>query len=144
MLRTHLLLRPAPGSLEALVSYYRDNDVIGAAVPYGLQIGELAHPAENANTVAVVSVWPSQEAYQGWLTAPERKSLIAGMMPLLDGGDSISGWTKETDAATATNFSVLFGDRPISIRILCEDKTRQRPDIDAPAEANPSDQQDRL
>jgi|GEM_PF-6317342 len=140
MLRTYLLLRPAPGSLEALVSYYLDNDVIGAAVPYGLQIGELAHPAESANTVAVVSVWPSQEAYHGWLTAPERESLIAGMMPLLDGGDSISGWTKETDDAAATDFSVLFGDRPVSIRILCEDKTGQRYDINAPVETNASDQ----
>jgi quinol monooxygenase YgiN len=138
MLRTYLLFRPAPGSLDALVSYYRDNDVIGAAVPYGLQIGELAHPSENANTVAVVSVWRSQKAYAGWLTAPERKTLIAGMMPLLDGGDAISGWTKETDAATATDFSVLFGDRPIIVRILCDGRTSQGPGVRAAEDADPA------
>jgi hypothetical protein len=143
MLRTYLLLRPAPGSLEALVSYYRDHDVIGAAVPYGLQIGELAHPSENANTVAVVSVWPSEESYAGWLTAPERKSLIAGMMPLLDGGDSISGWTRETDAATATDFSVLFGDRPVSVRILCDRRNGHRPDANAPDTSNAVGHEDR-
>ncbi|BCW84077.1 hypothetical protein NicSoilE8_17500 [Arthrobacter sp. NicSoilE8] len=142
MIRTYLLLRPAPDSLEALVAYYRDRDVIGAAVPYGLQIGELAHPAQNASTVAVVSVWDSQEAYAGWLTAPERKSLIAGMMPLLDGGDAISGWTKEAEAAVATDFSVLFGARPISVRILCDGRTAQLPDADATDQAHPVGHED--
>lgn len=138
MIRTYLLLRPAPDSLEALVAYYRDHDVIGAAAPYGLQLGELAHPSDNANTVAVVSVWPSQEAYAGWLTAPERKTLIAGMMPLLDGGDAISGWTKQTDGATATDFSVIFGARPITVRILFDGRTGNGPDVEASAEADPA------
>jgi hypothetical protein len=44
MLRTYLLLRPAPGSLEALVSYYRDHDVIGAAVPYGRKLANWPTP----------------------------------------------------------------------------------------------------
>jgi hypothetical protein len=131
MIRTYLLLRPAPDSLETLIAYYRDHDVIGAAVPYGLQTGELAHPAQNASMVAVVSIWDSQEAYDGWLTAPERKTLIAGMMPLLDGGDAISGWTRETDATSATDFSVLFGDRPVSVRIPCDGRISQHPDGEA-------------
>ncbi|MFF2840651.1 antibiotic biosynthesis monooxygenase family protein [Paenarthrobacter sp. NPDC057981] len=117
MICTYLLLRPAPESLEALVTYYRDHDVIGAALPYGLRKGELGHPVQNATTVAVVSLWDSQDAYLGWLKAPERKSLIAGMMPLLDGADSITGWSKETDAVSSVDFSVLFGERPVSIRI---------------------------
>ncbi|MFF1831377.1 antibiotic biosynthesis monooxygenase family protein [Paenarthrobacter sp. NPDC058040] len=126
MICTYLLLRPAPESLDALVAYYLDHDVIGAAVPYGLRVGELAHPAENATTVAVVSLWDSQDAYDGWLKAPERKILIAGMMPLLDGGDSITGWSKETDDAfRSVDFSVLFGGRPVSVRIRAEVDTAQ-------------------
>lgn len=126
MICTHLLLRPAPEALEALVTYYSDHDVLGAAVPYGLRVGELAHPSENATTVAVVSLWDSHEAYNGWLGAPERKNLIAGMMPLLDGGDAITGWSKETDDAfTSVDFSVLFGQRPVSVRIRAEGDTAQ-------------------
>lgn len=120
MLRTFLLLRPAPNSLEALVEYYREKDVIGAAVPYGLQLSELAHPAQNADTLAVVSVWPSQDDYDRWLAAPEREALIDGMLPLLDGPDAIAGWSQETGDAAAADFAVLFGDRPVALRIRAE------------------------
>jgi heme-degrading monooxygenase HmoA len=117
MLRTYLLLRPAPNSLEALVQYYRDKDVIAAAVPYGLQVGELAHPVQNADTLAVVSVWPSQNSYNCWLAAPEREALIEGMLPLLGGPEAITGWSRETDDGSAADFTVLFGDRTVSVRI---------------------------
>ena len=120
MLRTYLLLRPALNSLELLVEYYRDNNVIGAAVPYGLQVGELAHPIQDADTVAVVSVWPSQRAYNGWLAAPEREALIDGMVSLLDGPDAITGWSQETDNASLADFAVLFGDRAVSVRIRAD------------------------
>lgn len=120
MLRTFLLLRPAPNSLEALVGYYRDKDVIGAAVPYGLQLGELAHPVQNAITLAVVSLWPSQDDYERWLAAAERADLIDGMLPLLDGPDAINGWSRDTDDTAAADFSVLFGERPVAVRIRVE------------------------
>jgi hypothetical protein len=77
------------------------------------------------------------------LTAPERKSLIGGMMPLLDGGDSMSGWTRQTDGATATDFSVLFGDRPVSVRILCDRRNGHRPDANAPDTSNAVGHEDR-
>ena len=117
MLRTFLLLRPALNSLEALVEYYREQDVIGAAIPYGLQLGELAHRSQDPDTLAVVSVWPSQHAYNSWLAAPEREALIDGMLPLLDGQDAITGWSQETDDTAAADFAVLFGDRPVVVRI---------------------------
>jgi hypothetical protein len=120
MLRTYLLLRPARSSLELLVQYYRENNVIGAALPYGLQVGELAHPVRNADTLAVVSVWPSQNNYNRWLAAPEREALIDGMLPLLDGPDAITGWSQETDDDSAADFTVLFGDRAVSVRIRAD------------------------
>lgn len=117
MLRTYLLLRPAPNSLEALVEYYKNRDVLGAAVPYGLRTGEVAHPAEHADTLAVVSVWPSQEAYDSWLAAPERQALIEDMRTLLDGPDAITGWSTAADEAAAADFTVLYGNRPVSVRL---------------------------
>jgi heme-degrading monooxygenase HmoA len=109
--------------LEALVRYYRDNNVIAAAVPYGLQVGELAHPVQNADTIAVVSVWPSQNDYNGWLAAPERDAVIDGLLPLLYGPDAITVWSQETDNASVADFAVLFGDRAVSVRIRAVDPT---------------------
>ncbi len=117
MIRTFLIIRPAENSLEPLVGYYRDKDVIGAAVPYGLELGELAHPSEGADTLAVVSLWPSQHAYDSWLEAPERANLIDGMLTLLDGADAITGWSQETEDTADADFAVLFGNRPVTVRI---------------------------
>jgi quinol monooxygenase YgiN len=117
MLRTYLILRPAPNSLERLVDYYRQHRVIEAAVPHGLLLGELAHPIREATTIAVGSLWRSATAYDSWLRAPERKALIEAMLPLLDGPDAIKAWVEKADGAAGVDLTAVYGAEPLELRI---------------------------
>lgn len=122
MLRTYLVLHPASGSLEALVSYYQQHRVIEAAVPYGLLLSELAHPLHDPVTVAVGSLWGSATAYQHWLEAPERAGLVTGMQHLLDTTEAITGWVEPVPPVSAVenagiDFSSVYDDEPLQRRI---------------------------
>lgn len=123
MIRTFLVLHPAPNSLEPLVSYYLRERVIDAAMPYGLLLGELAHPSSSTATVAVGSLWTSTSAYKSWLTAPEREALIRGMSELLDALEPPTGWAEETPRADAIDFTPVYGDRPLTIRATARHAT---------------------
>ena len=117
MIRTYLILRPTPGSLEPLVEYYRREGVIEAAVPYGLLLGEVAHPRNSAATIAVGSLWADTAAYDSWLSAPERDALIKGMSGYLDALEPPIGWAEETPRATDIDFTPVYGERPLSVRL---------------------------
>lgn len=117
MIRTYLLLRPAPNSLEALVEYYRSQRVIEAAIPYGLLLGELAHPPHLAESIAVASLWSSTPDYDSWREAPERVRLITGMLPLLDGADAVAGWSGKAGSAAASAFAAVYGEQPVTVRL---------------------------
>jgi hypothetical protein len=117
MIRTYLILRPTPGSLEPLVEYYHREGVIEAAIPYGLLLGELAHPRNSAATIAIGSLWANTAAYDSWRSAPERDGLIEGMSGYLDALEPPIGWAEETVHATAIDFTPVYGERPLSVRL---------------------------
>jgi hypothetical protein len=116
MVRTYLILRPTPTSLEPLVDYYRREGVIGAAMPYGLLLGELAHPGDSTATVAVGSLWSDAQAYRSWLAAPERKALIEGMAAFLEPLEPPISWVEETAPVTGIDFTPVYGERRLSVR----------------------------
>jgi hypothetical protein len=117
MIRTYLILRPTPGSLEPLVEYYRREGVIEAAVPYGLLLGALAHPRNSAATIAVGSLWTDTNAYDSWLAAPERDALIKGMSGYLDALEPPIGWAEEASSGTDIDFTPVYGERLLSVRL---------------------------
>lgn len=117
MIRTYLILRPTPGSLEPLIEYYRREGVIEAAVPYGLLLGELAHPRSSTATIAVGSLWRDADAYDSWLAAPERDALIKGMSGFLEPLEPPVGWAEETPRAGGIDFTPVYGDRSLSVRL---------------------------
>ncbi|HET6499995.1 MAG TPA: antibiotic biosynthesis monooxygenase [Amycolatopsis sp.] len=119
MISAFLALRPAEGRLHDLVEYYRSARVIEGGLAYGLIRGELVLPRENPTDVGVVSRWESQESYGGWLAAPERERLLAGMTPLLAARDAIRGWTSEIAAD--------LGDRPVDVTELYGSRIVDRP-----------------
>lgn len=117
MIRTYLILRPTPGSLEPLVEFYRREGVIEAAVPYGLLFGALAHPRISSATIAVGSLWPDTSAYESWLVAPERDALIKGMSGYLDALEPPIGWAEETSSGDGIDFTPVYGERQLSVRL---------------------------
>jgi hypothetical protein len=117
MIRTYLILRPIPASLEPLVEYYRQEGVIEAAIPYGLLLGALAHPRNSSATIAVGSLWTDTKAYDSWLAAPERDALIKGMSGYLDALEPPIGWAEESSSGAGIDFTPVYGERPLSVRL---------------------------
>lgn len=117
VIRSYLILRPVPNLLEALIDYYRQHGVIEAAKPYGLLLGELAHPNGSTATVAVSCLWTTKGAYDSWLAAPERKALIEGMSSLLDPLEPPVGWTEEKPGCTEIDFTAVYGQQEMKVRL---------------------------
>lgn len=82
MLETMLVLEAAPGRREELVRYFRQRQVVEAAVPFGLLRGELR--ARALHGLIVASRWHDEAAYQSWLDSQTRAELVQQMGELLD------------------------------------------------------------
>lgn len=71
----------SPVATKAVIDYYIKHGVIEAGRAHGLREGILA---ERGTRVRVISSWPDSAAYQSWLDAPERASLLGEMGALID------------------------------------------------------------
>lgn len=71
----------SPVATKAVIDYYIKHGVIEAGQAHGLHVGILA---ERGTRVRVISSWPNSAAYQSWLDAPERASLLGEMGALID------------------------------------------------------------
>ena len=84
MLESVLILGAAPGRLRDLVQYFKDHQVVEAAIPFGLLRGELITRCQPHSELVVASRWSGRAAYQAWGSSAERAALVEGMAHLID------------------------------------------------------------
>ncbi len=85
MIRSVLHLNPAGGGYDALLDYFRTNQVLerSMATP-GFLASELLTPVTGSGPALVTAAWESEEAYQRWVANPWRASSNAALSALLD------------------------------------------------------------
>jgi heme-degrading monooxygenase HmoA len=85
--RSVLYLEPRGGDQEAIVDFYRENDILGRSIKEpGCLACELQVPRDGSGPILVTALWESPEAYQGWVDNPVRAELAAGLAELVEGG----------------------------------------------------------
>ena len=73
MIRSVLYLEPKDGDYDAVVEFFRREDVLGRALSQrGCLGGELHVPTNGSGPILVTALWESEDAYQGWVTSPVR------------------------------------------------------------------------
>jgi hypothetical protein len=71
--RSFLILQPRGGNYDALVQFFRQNDILGKAVRLaGAWSAEVHVPVSRTGPVVVTAIWDSAAAYDGWRTHPIR------------------------------------------------------------------------
>jgi quinol monooxygenase YgiN len=85
--RSVLYLEPRDGNAEALIDYYRRQDVFGRAMRQsGCLACELQVPVGGQGAVLVTALWESAAAYDGWIANPWRQESAAQLDELVEGG----------------------------------------------------------
>ncbi|MBF0817283.1 antibiotic biosynthesis monooxygenase family protein [Microbacterium paludicola] len=73
MIRTVLPLRVHPSKVEAVLELYRRKEILQFSADHAdLVHTEISVAADGSGDMIVTAVWPSAEAYQGWLDHPWR------------------------------------------------------------------------
>ena len=84
-IRSFLILQPRDGDYDALVAYFKANDVLGKAIRYaGAYSCEVHIPVSGSGPVVVIAVWDSEAAYAGWRSHPIRDEMAPGMAQIVD------------------------------------------------------------
>jgi heme-degrading monooxygenase HmoA len=85
--RSVLYLQPRDGDVQALVDYYRREDVFGRAMRQPGCLGcELQVPVDGDGPVLVTALWESPAAYEGWVANPWRQESAGALDALVEGG----------------------------------------------------------
>jgi len=75
-IRSLLVLEPRNGNYDALISVFREHDILGKAVQLaGAWSAEVHVPLSRGGPVVVTAVWDSPEAYASWRSHPIRAEL---------------------------------------------------------------------
>jgi hypothetical protein len=75
-IRSLLVLEPRNGDYDALISVFREHDILGKAVQLaGAWSAEVHVPLSRSGPVVVTAVWDSPVAYAGWRSHPIRAEL---------------------------------------------------------------------
>lgn len=86
MIRSVLYLEPKDGDYDAVVEFYRREDVLGRALRQPGCLGsELQVPTSGSGPILVTALWSSAEAYQGWVSSPVRAAGAAALAELVQG-----------------------------------------------------------
>ena len=84
-IRSLLVLEPRNGDYDALISVFREHDVLGKAIRLaGALSAEVHVPLERSGPVVVTAVWDSAEAYAGWRNHPIRAEMNPHMERVVD------------------------------------------------------------
>jgi quinol monooxygenase YgiN len=88
VIRSVLYLEPKDGDYEAVVDFYRREDVLGrAARQPGCLGSELHVPTGGRGPILVTALWTDPEAYEGWVSSPVRAAGSAELAELVQGLD---------------------------------------------------------
>ncbi len=75
-IRSLLVLEPRDGDYDALISVFREHDILGKAVQLaGAWSAEVHVPLSRSGPVVVTALWDSAEAYAAWRNHPIRAEL---------------------------------------------------------------------
>ena len=86
MIRSVLYVEPKDGDYDAVVEFYRREDVLGRALRQPGCLGsELQVPTSGSGPMLVTALWSSAEAYQGWVSSPVRGAGSAALAELVQG-----------------------------------------------------------
>jgi len=84
VIRSVLYLEPKDGDYDAVVGFFRREDVLGRALSQrGCLGGELHVPTNGSGPILVTALWESEDAYQGWVTSPVRMDTAEPLSRLL-------------------------------------------------------------
>lgn len=84
MIRSVLYLEPKDGDYDAVVEFFRREDVLGRALTQpGCLGGELHVPTGGSGPILVTALWEDEDAYQGWVTSPVRTANTEPLARLL-------------------------------------------------------------
>ena len=104
VIRSVLYLEPKDGDYDAVVDFYRREDVLGRALRQPGCLGsELQVPTSGSGPILVTALWTDPEAYEGWVSSPVR---AAGSAELCRAG--AGRWTRRR-AARPTRSSISAG-----------------------------------
>lgn len=88
MIRSVLYLEPKDGNYDAVVDFYRREDVLGRALRQPGCLGsELQVPTGGSGPILVTALWADPEAYEGWVSSPVRAAGSAELSELVQGLD---------------------------------------------------------
>jgi quinol monooxygenase YgiN len=88
VIRSVLYLEPKDGDYEAVVDFYRREDVLGRAVRQPGCLGSELHvPTGGRGPILVTALWTDPEAYEGWVSSPVRAAGSAELAELVQGLD---------------------------------------------------------
>ena len=80
MIRSFLLLEPRNNDYDALVAFFKSNDVLGKAIRHAnAHACEVQIPVSRTGPVVVTAIWDSEAAYAGWRSHPIRDEMAPGM-----------------------------------------------------------------
>jgi heme-degrading monooxygenase HmoA len=83
-IRSFLVLRPRDDDYDALIAFFKANDVLGKAIRYaGAYACEVHIPVARTGPVVVTAIWDSAEAYAGWRNHPIRDEMAPGMAQVI-------------------------------------------------------------
>jgi len=79
-IRSFLVLQPRNDAYDALVAFFKANDVLGKAIRHaGAYACEVHIPVARTGPVIVTAIWDSEEAYAGWRNHPIRDEIAPAM-----------------------------------------------------------------
>ncbi len=86
VIRSVLYLEPKDGDYDAVVEFYRREDVLGRALCQPGCLGsELQVPTSGIGPILVTALWISPDAYQGWVSNPVRAAGSAALAEHVQG-----------------------------------------------------------
>src|SRR5205085_10263975 len=79
-----LILQPRNDDYDALVAFFKANDVLGKAIRHaGAYACEVHVPVARSGPVIVTATWDSEEAYAGWRKHPIRDDMTPAMAQII-------------------------------------------------------------
>ena len=88
VIRSVLYLEPMGGDYDAVVAFYRREDVLAHALQQPGCLGsEIQVPTSGRGPILVTALWTGQEAYDGWVSSPVRAAGSSGLAELIQGLD---------------------------------------------------------
>ena len=89
MIRSVLYLEPKDGDYEAVVDFYRREDLLGRAVRQPGCLGSELHVPTGGGRgpILVTALWTDPEAYEEWVSSPVRAAGSAELAELVQGLD---------------------------------------------------------